>query len=100
MENRTIDLLPMVRRMGRTTIQNGKLYLFWTASGIDFCFRGERISVVFTAGFTSMEQWISMELDGFFLLRMPLHRGETGSTCSRDWMPVLCTGFAFSVRSR
>ena len=76
MENRTIDLLPMVRRMGRTTIQNGKLYLFWTASGIDFCFRGERISVVFTAGFTSMEQWISMELDGFFLLRMPLHRGE------------------------
>ncbi|HCI84583.1 MAG TPA: hypothetical protein DHV79_08395, partial [Lachnospiraceae bacterium] len=76
MENRTIDLLPMVRRMGRTTIQGGKLYLFWTASGIDFCFRGERISVVFTAGFTSMEQWISMELDGFFLLRMPLHRGE------------------------
>ena len=66
----------MVRRMGRTTIQGGKLYLFWTASGIDFCFRGERISVVFTAGFTSMEQWISMELDGFFLLRMPLHRGE------------------------
>ena len=45
MENRTIDLLPMVRRMGRTTIQGGKL-------------------------------WISMELDGFFLLRMPLHRGE------------------------
>lgn len=77
METRSMAEFPMIRRMGRTTETDGKLNLFWTASGIDFCFRGAEISAQFTTNYSLFEQWIAMEVDGYFLLRMPLPRGTS-----------------------
>lgn len=70
----------MLRRMGRTTETEGKLNLFWTASGADFCFRGQEVHAAFTSGCSLMEQWIAVEADGCFLLRMPLPYG-TSQVC-------------------
>lgn len=77
METRSISGLPMIRRMGRTTETDGRLNLFWTASGADFCFRGAEIHAAFTSCYSFLEQWISVEADGCFLLRMPLPYGKS-----------------------
>lgn len=78
--SRPVADLPMIRRMGRTTESDGRLNLFWTASGIDFRFRGSSIAAQFTTGFSVCEQWIAVSLDGYFLIRMPLARGTSSVT--------------------
>lgn len=87
MISRSISELPMIRRTGRTTETEGKLNLFWTASGVDFCFSGYEISASFTTDYSIYEQWIAVEMDGFFLLRMPLKKGTSTIPLFRSLNP-------------
>ena len=49
--------------------------LFWAGSCLEFVFTGEELHLTFDAGFTEMEPWILIEMNGAPLLRMPLARG-------------------------
>ena len=51
--------------------------LFWAGSCLEFVFTGEELHLTFDAGFTEMEPWILIEMNGAPLLRMPLECGET-----------------------
>lgn len=92
MVTKLISELPMIRRMGRNTETDGRLNLFWTASGIDFCFRGTCISAQFTTDYSQLEQWIAVEVDGYFLTRMPLPKGTSSVSLLR--------GLSFGIRHR
>lgn len=52
--------------------------LYWAGSSLEFTFTGSELHLSFEAGFTQLEPWISVELNGAPMLRMPLERG-TGS---------------------
>lgn len=51
--------------------------LFWAGSSLEFIFTGETLYLDFTADFTHLEPWISAEVNGAPLLRMPLERGDS-----------------------
>lgn len=87
MVTQSISDLPMVRRLGRVTETDGKVNLFWTGSGLDFCFAGSRISATFTSAYAVFEQWISVEVDGYFLARMPLPVGTAAVPLLRGLDP-------------
>ena len=54
--------------------------LYWAGSSLEFTFAGPELRLTFDADFTQLEPWISAELNGAPLLRMPLERG-TSSVC-------------------
>lgn len=54
----------------------GVLPLLWAGSGLDLLFTGAELTVCFEVDFTVYEPWITMELNGAQLLRMPLNRGR------------------------
>lgn len=54
--------------------------LYWAGSSLEFIFTGETLHLGFTVDFTHLEPWISAELNGAPLLRMPLERGS-GRVC-------------------
>lgn len=54
----------------------GVLPLFWAGSGLELLFTGSDLTVCFEVDFTVFEPWITMELNGAPLLRMPLNRGR------------------------
>lgn len=54
--------------------------LYWAGSSLEFTFTGPELRLTFDADFTQLEPWISAELNGAPLLRMPLERG-TSSVC-------------------
>lgn len=63
--------------LGRTTLgENKQCHLFWTASGVEFCFKGNAIGMEFSADYGMFAPWISVFLDGVCLIRMPLNRGK------------------------
>lgn len=80
MTSRMISELPMIRRMGRIAEADGHLALFWSASGVDFCFRGSSVSAEFTSDYSTSKLWIAVEADGHPLLRMPLQKGCSSVT--------------------
>lgn len=51
--------------------------LFWAGSSLEFTFTGEELHLIFETDFDQIEPWIAIELNGAFLLRMPLERGTT-----------------------
>ena len=54
--------------------------LYWAGSSLEFTFTGPELHLAFDADFEQLEPWISAELNGAPLLRMPLERG-TNSVC-------------------
>lgn len=54
--------------------------LYWAGSSLEFTFTGSELRLAFGADFTALEPWISAELNGAPLLRMPLERGNS-SVC-------------------
>ena len=63
--------------LGRTTIDDDrKCNLFWTASGVEFCFHGKAVGMEFSVDYDIYAPWISVFLDEVCLIRMPLNRGK------------------------
>lgn len=79
--------LPQVRVLGRTTKERNPLTLFWAASGIEFLFTGSELCVEFEADFDVYEPWVSVELNGAWIARMPLGKGANCVTIFRNMTP-------------
>lgn len=61
--------------------------LYWAGSSLEFTFTGSELCLSFVAGFTVLEPWISAELNGAPLLRMPLERGKSRVCLFRGMTP-------------
>lgn len=61
--------------------------LYWAGSSLEFTFAGSELHLVFDADFSSLEPWISVELNGAPLLRMPLERGNSSVCLFRGMTP-------------
>lgn len=61
--------------------------LYWAGSSLEFTFTGSELHLTFDAGFTQLEPWISAELNGAPLLRMPLERGASRVCLFRGMTP-------------
>ncbi len=62
--------------LGRHTVTNDKVNLFWTASGIEFNISASELWVTFISDYNVSEPWISIEINGSVISRMMLTRGE------------------------
>ena len=72
--------LPEVRVLGRTGPDRDPVTLFWTASGLEMNFTGSELWLQYRADYALYEPWISVELNGAWIARMPLPAGE-GEVC-------------------
>lgn len=61
--------------------------LYWAGSSLEFTFTGETLRLSFQADFEALEPWISAELNGAPLLRMPLERGNSSVCLFRGMTP-------------
>lgn len=85
MKNHTIAGLPEIHTLGRTVFDSeGRLNLFWTASGIAFEFEGTSLTLILSAEFTLFEPWVSFEMDGAQIARFPVRRGGMRITFFRQ----------------
>ncbi len=75
MQFQTIAQLPEVRVLGRTDGRRDPVALFWTASGLELTYDGGELWLVAEADFGPYEPWISVEINGAWLMRTPLYRG-------------------------
>lgn len=79
MKHTAIFDVPHLRPFGRhrpaSAQSAGALPLFWAGSGLEVCFTGSELHLLLDVDFEEAEPWISVELNGAFLLRMPLERG-------------------------
>ena len=91
METASIFKLPHFRPMGRyhpfSAHQTGVLPLLWAGSGLELCFTGSELRMVFEAGFAGMEPWLAVELNGAPIIRMPLNRGTQEVCLFRGMTP-------------
>lgn len=76
MLTKTIDEIKQIHIHGRATITHGAVNLFWSGSGLDFLFDGNEISMSYEADYEKMEPWISILVDGSWILRMPAQKGK------------------------
>lgn len=79
MQTAGIFQLPHLRAHGRfhprLAREMGALPLFWAASGVEARFNGEELHLILEADFEQIEPWITVEVNGARLIRMPLARG-------------------------
>lgn len=64
-----------LRILGRSDLA-APLKLYWTASGVEFDFRGSSLELDIEADFAIHEPWISLSLNGNMILRQPLSKGR------------------------
>ena len=79
--------LPAVRPLGRHTVTDGALNLFYTASGFVCRFTGSELHLHLNAGFTMYEPWLSVELNGAWIARFPVAAGESEICLFRGMTP-------------
>lgn len=85
----SIDQIPQIRILGRHPRAEGALTLFYTASGIECAFTGSELWLELRGDYGRYEPWITVELNGAFLSRFPVAKGESrvclfrGMTCGR-----------------
>lgn len=70
------NLHPLGRFHWESARQAGVLPLFWSGSGLELCFTGGELHILLEADAAQYEPWISVEVNGALLIRMPLHPGE------------------------
>lgn len=66
-----------LRPLGRTVWDDNALAVFWTGSGIELLTDSSELWLEMDADFEQYEPWISAELDGAWLLRMPVPKGKS-----------------------
>ena len=69
------NLRPLGRFAGEQAAESGILPLFWGGSGLELLFTGVELHLLLGADFGELEPWITVEVDGAPLIRMPLNRG-------------------------
>lgn len=81
MKTSPIFEIPHVRLLGRfhpeCARELGALPLFWACSGIELQFTGSALEVLLEADYGAKEPWISVEINGSPVIRMPVQRGES-----------------------
>jgi len=66
-----------LRPLGRTAWNGKALAVFWTGSGIELLTDSSELWLEMDADFEQYEPWISAEIDGAWLLRMPVPKGRS-----------------------
>ena len=61
---------------GRTGAGRNPLVLFWTGSGVEFCYEGTEVWCEFESDYSCYEQWIAVYVNGALLSRQMLHKGR------------------------
>lgn len=83
--------IPYLHPLGRfdreSAYRAGVLPLFWAASGMELVYTGRELRLVLEADFAQYEPWISVEVDGAALIRMPLARGINEICVFRGALP-------------
>ena len=64
-----------VRILGRTPVSEDGLKLIWSGSGAEFIFRGTELGIDITGGTSLYQPWISLIMDGAWLMHMPVQEG-------------------------
>ena len=80
--------LPQVRVLGRHTVgPDGALTLFATASGIECICTGSELWLELNADYELYEPWLSIELNGAWLSRLPVNPGASRVCVFRGMTP-------------
>lgn len=87
MQTKRISALPAVRVLGRTNADRDVVTLFWTASGLELIFTGSELWLELNADYSTMEPWISIELNGAWLTRCPVNKGASELCVFRNMTP-------------
>jgi len=78
--------LPAVRVLGRHS-DIRPLTLFYTGAGLEFCFTGSEVWIRLYADYGAYEPWISVELNGVWISRFPVAKGESDVCLFRGMTP-------------
>lgn len=73
---RVNDSWDNVRILGRTPITEEGLELIWSGSGVEFIFNGTELGIEITAGSSVYQPWISLIMDGSWIMHMPVQEGK------------------------
>lgn len=76
MITQSLKELEQIHFYGRTTFDLDAVNLFWSGSGLDFLFDGSDLSFCYEADYDRIEPWISVLVDGSWILRMPAQKGK------------------------
>lgn len=76
MDYKSLKELPLIRILGRTAKMRENTPLFAANSGLEMNFKGSELWVDFESDYEIIEPWINVEVDGEFLMRMPIVKGH------------------------
>ena len=82
-----IASIPQVRVLGRHIANQHPLTLFYTAAGIECLFTGSELWLQLNADYNQVEPWVSVELNGAWISRFPVNKGESEICCFRGMTP-------------
>ena len=86
LETSPLAALPAVRVLGRHTSDHPET-LFWTAGGLEMLYTGSELWVEWEADYSTMEPWVSVELNGGWISRFALPKGRSRSCLFRGMTP-------------
>lgn len=86
LETSPLAALPAVRVLGRHTPDHPET-LFWTAGGLEMLYTGSELWVEWEADYSTMEPWVSVELNGGWISRFALPKGRSRSCLFRGMTP-------------
>lgn len=69
--------IPQIHPLGRHVPSQDPLTLFYTASGIECRFTGSELWLHLNADYGQVEPWVSVELNGCWISRFPVNKGES-----------------------
>lgn len=67
--------LPQIKILGRIAHRTQPQPLFWTASGLEFDFTGSELWLDMIAEYETINPWLCIEVNGFWIARIPLEKG-------------------------
>ena len=83
----SVASIPQIRVLGRHVPNREPLTLFYTASGIECCFTGSELWLGLNADYHQVEPWVSVELNGAWISRFPVNKGESEICLFRGMTP-------------
>lgn len=79
--------IPAIRVLGRHLPNREALTLFYTAAGMECCFTGSALWLKLNADYELFEPWISVELNGAWISRFPVQKGQSEVCLFRGMTP-------------
>lgn len=83
----TIASTSQIRVLGRHVPSKEPLTLFYTASGVECRFTGSELWLRLNADYDQVEPWVSVELNGSWISRFPVNKGESEVCLFRGMTP-------------